>query len=305
MNREQYLRNLELPKGAFDVVLDTDAYNEVDDQYAIALMLKSPERFNLKAIYAAPFFNGKSVSAKDGMEKSYNEILNLLSLMGRSDFSQVYKGSDSFMSDEKVAISSPAVDHLISLALTYSPEKPLYVVALGAITNIASALIKEPKIAENIVIVWLGGHATYYKDTLEFNMREDFAAARVVFKSASPLVQLPCMGVTDRLATTKHELAFYLKDKGPLNDYLYNHTVEEAESYAFGKPWSRIIWDISAVLYFLIEEGKGIDSIIVPAPMPEYSGQYSYSENNKLIKIITYISRDLSFEILFNTLLNK
>lgn len=305
MDNKQYYKNLEVPSGKIDVVLDTDAFNEVDDQYAISLMLKTPERFNVKAIYAAPFFNAKATSVKDGMEKSYNEILNLLKLMGREDFTEVYRGSDTFLLDENVAVLSPAVDHLIKLALEYSPENPLYVVALGAITNIASALIKEPKIAENIVIVWLGGHATYYKDTLEFNMREDFASARVVFKSASPLIQLPCMGVTDRLATTKHELAYYLKDKGALNDYLYRHTVEEAESYALNKPWSRVIWDISAVLYFLIEEGKGLDSIVVPAPMPEYSGQYSYNENNKPIKIVTYISRDLSFEILFNTLLNK
>ena len=79
MDKNQYLKNLEIPKGKVDVVLDTDAYNEIDDQYAISLMMKSNEKFNVKALYAAPFLNAKSTSPKDGMEKSYNEILNLLS----------------------------------------------------------------------------------------------------------------------------------------------------------------------------------------------------------------------------------
>ena len=80
MDKNQYLRNLVKPEGLVDVVLDTDAYNEIDDQFAISLIMKMPEKFNVKALYAAPFFNGHSTSPKDGMEKSYYEILNLLKL---------------------------------------------------------------------------------------------------------------------------------------------------------------------------------------------------------------------------------
>ena len=83
MTYEQRIKNLSVPKGKIDVVLDTDAYNEIDDQYAISYMIKSKERLNTKAIYAATFFgNGKSSSPKDGMEKSYDEIHKLLSLLG-------------------------------------------------------------------------------------------------------------------------------------------------------------------------------------------------------------------------------
>ena len=71
------------PVGRIDAVLDTDTYNEIDDQFALSFMMKTPEKFCMKAIYAAPFFNGNSTSPEDGMEKSYDEILNLLTLMGR------------------------------------------------------------------------------------------------------------------------------------------------------------------------------------------------------------------------------
>ena len=44
MTEQQRLKNLSVPTGAVDVVLDTDAYNEVDDQYAIAYLLRSGEK---------------------------------------------------------------------------------------------------------------------------------------------------------------------------------------------------------------------------------------------------------------------
>ena len=72
------LRRLEKPKGRVGVILDTDTYNEIDDQFALSYMLRSPEKLNVKAIYAAPFHNEKSNGPADGMEKSYQEILNIL-----------------------------------------------------------------------------------------------------------------------------------------------------------------------------------------------------------------------------------
>ena len=70
MNREQYLKNLSIPKGPVDVVLDTDAFNEIDDQFAIAYLLRSEDKLDTKAIYAAPFLNSKVSSAAEGMEKN-------------------------------------------------------------------------------------------------------------------------------------------------------------------------------------------------------------------------------------------
>ena len=60
MTNEQLIKNLHTPFGKADVVLDTDAYNEIDDQFAISYMLKSSDKLNLLRIYAAPFFNEKS-----------------------------------------------------------------------------------------------------------------------------------------------------------------------------------------------------------------------------------------------------
>ena len=151
------------------------------------------------------------------------------------------------MPNEKTPVPSPAADHLCDLAMQYSPEKPLYVVAIGAITNVASAILYNPDIIDRIVIVWLGGHDKSWPDTKEFNLWQDVAAARVVFGCGAPVIQLPCMGVVSAFYTTQPELEYWLRGKNELSDYLCDNTIEAAESYAKGKPWTRVIWDISTI----------------------------------------------------------
>lgn len=290
MINEQRIKNLSVPSGKIDVVLDTDAYNEIDDQFAIAYLLLSKEKLNTKAIYTAPFLNHRSVSAKDGMEKSYDEILKLLSLMNKKI--DVFKGSEEFLKDEKTPVISPAAEDLAKRAVNYSPENPLYVVAIGAITNVASAILLNPEIAENIVVVWLGGHALHFHHTKEFNMYQDVASARVVMKSGAPFVQLPCMGVVSGFTVSKPELEFWLKGKNKLADYLAKNTIDEAESYAKGTAWTRVIWDVTAVAWLLNEENCFMDSRIIPTPLPTYDNLYSTDYNSYPMRYVYFIKRD-------------
>ncbi len=85
--------------------------------------------------------------------------------------------------------------------MNYTPEKPLYVLAIGAITNVASAILKNPDIIDRIVIVWLGGNVLHWPENKEFNLYQDVAAARIIFECGAALVQLPllwrCIGGYD------------------------------------------------------------------------------------------------------------
>ena len=131
------LRRLERPTGPVDVVLDTDTYNEVDDQFALSYLLASQEQLSLKALYAAPFFNENSTGPADGMEKSYAEILRLLDLAGSKFPSElVFRGSQNYLPNEETPVFSPAAEHLAKLAREYSPDHPLYVVSIGVLTNV-------------------------------------------------------------------------------------------------------------------------------------------------------------------------
>ena len=291
MTTEQLLKNLERPCSKIDVILDTDAYNEIDDQFAIAYMLANRDKLNVKAIYAAPFHNDKSSGPKDGMEKSYDEIKKVLSMIESTGDIEVLKGSDSYLQDENTPVKSDAAAHLIKLAGNYSTGNPLYVVAIGAITNIASALIFAPEIRENIVVVWLGGSGHHWMDIKEFNMFQDVAAARVIFGCGVPLVQLPCQGVVSAFTISEPELEKWLLGKNKICDYLARNTIEEANSYASGRPWTRVIWDVTAVAWLI--DGRFFHERLEKSPIPEYDGYYAFNNDTRhFIKYIYHINRD-------------
>ena len=156
---------------------------------------------------------------------------------------------------------------------------------------------------ENCVVVWLGGHATHLPEGVnEYNMRQDIASARMVFGCGVPLVHLSCNGTVDRFLTTKQELAYWLKGKNELCDYLYERTVSEAETYAKGKPWSRVIWDVTTVAWLMNDMNRYMNDRIVPAPILGYDMEYAFDNSRHSICSVYRINRDRLFEDLFQTL---
>ena len=299
MNYEQRIKNLSVPEGKIDVIIDTDTYNEIDDQFAVSYLLKSSDKLNTKAIYAAPFLNANSISPADGMEKSYNDILKLLDLA--EEKVDVFKGSDSFLKNETTPVVSAAAKDLAERVKNYSPSNPLYIVAIGAITNIASAILLNPEVAENTVVVWLGGHALHYHDTKEFNMYQDVAAARVIAQSGVPYVMLPCCGVVSSFTISEPELTAWFIGQNKLADYLARNTIEEAKKYATTKVWTRCIWDVTAVAWLLNDNERFMKSRIVPTPIPTYDNYYAVNNNGLPMRYVYYIERDT----LMNDLINK
>ena len=219
------------------------------------------------------------------MEKSYEEIMRILKLTEREEYREVtYKGSPNFLPKETEAVDSPAARDLVRRAMERSEEQPLYVVAIGAITNVASAILLEPKIIDRIVLVWLGGNAHDWPDNKEFNLYQDVAAARVVFGCGVPLVQLPCAGVVSSFRTTGPELEYWLRGKNKLCDYLIDTTIREAEKVEAGNCWSRVIWDVTAVAWLL--DGDFCSDRLEYSPIPEYDHRYAFDKTRHMIKYV-------------------
>lgn len=298
---EFILKQLRWPKGRIDVVLDTDTYNEVDDQFALAYMLASYDKLNVKGIYAAPFKNERAQTAELGMERSYREIEHILTLCGCSALMQItHRGATRFLPDEHTPVVSDAAQDLVRLAMERPDDEPLYVIGIAAITNIASALLMEPQIAKKIVVVWLGGNAHHWPDNCEFNISQDITAARVVMNAGVPMVQLPCMGVVTHLATTGPELQYWLAGRNRLCDYLYQIVRHEEEELRGRRVWNRVIWDISAIAWLLREDF--FEDQIVHTPLPTYDGLYSFNDSRHLMKYVYMVHRDGIFEDLFDKL---
>lgn len=296
----EILKMLEHPSGVVDAVIDTDTFNEIDDQFALSYLLKSGDKIRTRAVYAAPFFNAHSTSPEDGMLKSYDEIHKLLDFMGNKEMkTKVFKGSPAYLADEATPIESEAARHLANLAMEYSGENPLYVIAIGAITNVASAILLNPEIISRMVVIWLGGHALSWPDTKEFNMVQDIAAARVVFGSTVPLVQLPCMGVVSAFTASGDDLKNQLSGKNKLCDYLVDTTFNEVKSYTGSSVWTRAIWDVTAVGWLV---GGFMEDSVMHAPVPDYDGRYAFCQQNHFYKVVYHIDRDGLMRDLFNKL---
>lgn len=302
-DKNLFLQKLCVPSDSVDVVLDTDAYNEIDDQFAIAYLLKSKEKLTVKGIYAAPFFNENSCSPGDGMEKSYSEILKLLELSKEADkLDLVYRGASDYLPDEHTPVHSPAAEHLVRIAKNYTPEKPLYVIGIAAITNIASALLLDPSMKDRIVVVWLGGNSYEFGHTHEFNMQQDIAAVRAVLLSGVPFVQLPCMGVVSTFTTTEYELKHFLQEKNELCDYLLFRAVEAGRRSSSCRAWSRVIWDVTAVGWLLNDNTRFMLSRVENVRLPSYDGQYEEPLQDRPMAYVYYVIRDDLFEDLFRKL---
>lgn len=298
INEVDRINRLNPPAGKLRMVLDTDTYNEVDDQFALAYALLSPEKLKVEAIYAAPFHNARSESPADGMEKSYQEILRLLEFMNVPSEGLVYRGSTGYLQDITRPIRSEAALDLVSKALASSPEDPLYVVPIGCITNIASAILIEPRIINNIVVVWLGGNGLDWPTQREFNLMQDVLAAQVVLNSGVPLVITPCRPVVSHFHTTLPELAHYLKDKNPLSNYLYEivagYNAQNLDA------WSKEIWDVVAIAWLV--NPSWVPTNLVHSPILTDQVTYSKDSARHFIRMATSLNRDAIFRDLFTKL---
>lgn len=289
------LERLRYPEGVVRMVLDTDTYNEIDDQFAVVYALSAPERLKVEALCAAPFHNERSNGPEDGMVKSFEELHRIAQVMGVSGQIPIYEGSRGWMKSPDEPVESEAARRIVDLALASPDDDPLYVVGIGAITNVASAIVMEPSIIGKIVVVWLGGHALWWDDTREFNMKQDLHASRVVLDSGVPLVLVPVMGVASHLLTTKAEIDQHLRDYGAVGRYLAEtYETSSDDHYAY----SRVIWDISTIGYLLDE--RSVPCRIVHSPMLNDNGTYSFDYGRHLIKMAHFVRRDVVFRSLFD-----
>lgn len=291
------INQLKPPTGKIRMILDTDTYNEVDDQFALSYAVLSPGKIDLQAVYAAPFKNSRSESPGDGMEKSYKEIQKLLKMLGKPSGGFAFRGSDRYLENVNTPVRSEAALDLIKKAMASSPKDPLYVATVGCITNIASAILIEPEIIKNIVVVWLGGNGLNWPTQKEFNLKQDVLAAQVVLNSGVPMVIMPCQPVVSHFLTTIPELSQNLKGKNELSDYLFNIVLE----YSGGKTaWSKVIWDVTAVAWLV--NPSWISTNLVHSPVLTDQVTYSVDQSRHFMRMATSLNRDAIFRDLFEKL---
>ena len=279
-------------KERINVILDTDTYNECDDQFALSYMLLSQDRFNIEAITVAPYHHDNDISVEEGQEKSYQEILKICNWLNFNTKNKVFKGSNGYI-ENGYSEPNEAVEKIIEIA---KKNDKTYIMAIGAITNVALAVKKAPDIIEKIEIIWLGGHSPICNNNKEFNFRQDVKAIKEVFKSKANLTIIPCKGVASNLKISVYELEHYLKGKNELCNYLCSRFYNDG---IHGIQTRRVIWDISVIAYLINKEWFEERKTDCPEINKDLS--YTFKRNDRKIKFVTYLDSDK----IYNDLLKK
>lgn len=291
-----------------DVVLDTDTYNEIDDQYALSYLVRSGEACRICAITAAPFYGKpewkrlpRSTDPGDGMRKSYDEICHMLHLLSREDLvGNVFYGADRYMPGPLSLVDSDGARAIVRCAEGHGPRNPLYVVALACLTNVASALLLDPTLRERIQVIWLGGHAHHFGTCNDFNCRQDIDAARLVMSCGVPLVQLPLFGVISHFSFCEPELRALFGGKNAVCDYLVENTISFMQQKNAPLHWSKPLWDI-CVAAWVVNPDFFLDRIAT-APLPQWDETYSFPPDAPPLRYVYYVFKDALVADMLNKL---
>ena len=302
-----------------DVVIDADPPNEVDDQFALVWALLRPDRLRIRALLAAPWRSDAqiyrdtdpgvdvgrhaprvraAVTAAQGQRLAVLELERLVRVMGADV--PVYAGADRFLSDATTPVRSAAVDALIDLAYE-DRAGPLYVLGIACATNLASAVLQDPGIAERVQVIWTSAHPTWWpRPTASYNLSLDLAASRVLFDSGVPLVYLPGYYVGEELRTTDAELASYVQGRGPAGHYLWQTWTEHWMTRNQRPGFSKVIWDMINIAYVL--EPAWLATELVPAPVLSAHSRWQHPPGRHLIREAHDLDRDACFGDLFTRL---
>ena len=253
------------------VIINTDAKNEADDQYAIVHALLSPS-LDVRGLVAAHF--GASRSGRS-MAESREEIDRLLDLMSLTGKVVVANGAAEAVVDAGTPQDSPGARLIIQESRLASEQDPLHVAFLGPLTDMASAILLDPEIVRRpVVVIWIGGVGYGGVETypgIEFNLSNDITAANVVFDSGITIWQVPS-NVYSQVSVSYAELEEKIRGTSDLADYLIDQMVEWNATYHPGPIESRSLGDSPAVSLMLFPLGGNFRT--VPAPRFGREGHY-------------------------------
>ncbi|PWK26379.1 inosine-uridine preferring nucleoside hydrolase [Arcicella aurantiaca] len=299
------------------IIIDNDLSGDPDGLFQVAHTLLSPS-VEVRAIIGShlrvndPFDNSEK-QAENAAAKA-NEMIQLL---GIKTPIPVFAGSNKAMINDTTPVKNSAVDFIIKEALRTDTKAPLYVVCGAGLTEIASALLTNPQIANKLTLVWIGGPE--YTDLavpppgyshIEYNLNIDISAARAVFnRSNVPIWQIPRNAYRQCLMTHAQMLV-KVKPKGKIGEYLFGQIASllgKFQKYGLLPAESYVVGDSPLVLLTALQaqfepDASSSDYAVKQAPIISEDGQYVYNHKGRMIRVYTRLDTYLMFDDLFTKL---
>lgn len=276
------------------VITNTDAKNEADDRFAIVQTLLSPKLDNVGFI--AAHYGTKHA---DAMERSYRELETIFDKMGFDKAGMLYRGAPRAIPNTKTPIDSEGAQLIIREAMKDDP-RPLFITFLGPLTDMACALLLEPRIASRCTVIWIGG-GPYPHGGIEFNQDNDIDAVNVVFRSKVPVWQVP-KNVYELMAVSLAELEYRVRPCGAIGEYLCDQLDQHAHEdgprqsdFRSGESW--VLGDNPTVGLLLYEHRFEFDW--VNAPLVTHDSTYVPDVRNRPIRAYRRIDSRLILEDMY------
>jgi len=216
------------------VITDNDYAGDPDGLVQLAHHLLCPT-VDLVAVVGGQKGAIDPSAGPESAEDSADAARVIAALARRPDV-RIVAGSNQGLASRTQPRVSDAATVIVEEAMRDDTEVPLVVACGGSLTNVASALLLEPRIAERLTVVWIGGgdHPDLGEPRttvmgIETNVGIDIPAAQVVFDSTVPLWQFP-MSAYSQPMVSRPELELNLRPRGELGAYLYERIAEEMET---------------------------------------------------------------------------
>ena len=206
---------------------------------------------------------------KEGVEKSYQEIIKIFDKLNMPYKGKVFRGSEQYLTNFEEPLITESSEFIVNTCLLYPNEK-IYVCAIGCLTNIASALLMEPKIINNLVVVWTSGFPTHSinSNTNSLNLVQDVMSSQLLFECGVANVYLPGYHVGAQLTLSLPDMKEFVRGKGAIGNYLYelytNNPLHKQRG-VIDQTWRTwVIWDVINIAWML--DASWVPSQIVPSP---------------------------------------
>ena len=270
-------------QGKKPVILSTDVGNEIDDQWAITYMLLSPV-FEVKGIVSA---HGPSLPAPSA-HSTYKVLVDVVEhRLGMLTHPPLFEGSSLPLANNTSPRGNAAVDFIVETSKGYSANNRLTVLTIGAATDVASALLQDPLIANRISVVAMG-FKSLTEGGKEFNIENDPRAWQVILNSDAP-VTIGSADVCQRdLAMSFDHAKELVSRRGEIGAWLwdeyqswYYRNVKPWRKEDFSKPW--VIWDTVVMAY---EQGLTTQKDL-PRPKLESDLSFGSGSSGKTMTWIT------------------
>jgi CubicO group peptidase (beta-lactamase class C family)/inosine-uridine nucleoside N-ribohydrolase len=204
------------------VLLSTDLGNEIDDQYLLLHLLASP-RVTVVGIAAA---QAPTDALPEGTTSSAALLHHIVGeRLQLAAPPRIVQGAHTRLPDRHTPRPSDAAGFILDASRGFGPQRRLTVLVTGAATDVASALLLDPTLAQRIRVVAMGFRSWDAGGT-EFNIENDPDAWRVLLASDVPLVVGDGDTTQRDLSVSRAEVAALVRGSGAIAPWLlrdYDH----------------------------------------------------------------------------------